>query len=126
MADPARLELVLLNLVANAIKYSDPDRSRRRSSKSRRRAAPTTPWSPTTRTCTICVRDNGLGIPEADQPAIFDRFFRAHAHLDQELGVSGTGLGLAIVIDCVQALGGAIRCESTHRRRHHASSSRCR
>jgi two-component system phosphate regulon sensor histidine kinase PhoR len=65
-----------------------------------------------THTCTICVRDNGLGIAEADQPAIFDRFFRAHAHRDQELGVSGTGLGLAIVIDCIQALGGAIRCES--------------
>ena len=61
---------------------------------------------------TFCVRDNGLGIAEADQPAIFDRFFRAHAHRDQELGVTGTGLGLAIVIDCVQALGGAIRCES--------------
>jgi len=50
--------------------------------------------------------------PEADKPAIFDRFFRAHAHLDQELGVSGTGLGLAIVVDCVQALGGNIHCES--------------
>lgn len=61
---------------------------------------------------TLCVRDNGLGIAEADQPAIFERFFRAHAHRDHELGVTGTGLGLAIVIDCVQALGGAIRCES--------------
>ena len=43
------------------------------------------------------MRDNGIGITAADQTAIFDRFFRAHAHLDQELGVSGTGLGLAIV-----------------------------
>jgi two-component system phosphate regulon sensor histidine kinase PhoR len=58
------------------------------------------------------VRDNGLGIADADQTAVFDRFFRAHAHLDQELGVTGTGLGLAIVADCVQALGGTIRCES--------------
>src|SRR4029077_6554008 len=63
-------------------------------------------------TFTLQVRDNGLGIAEEDQPAIFDRFFRAHAHRDQELGVTGTGLGLAIVIDCVQALGGAIRCAS--------------
>jgi signal transduction histidine kinase len=62
--------------------------------------------------CTICVRDNGLGINDANQTAIFDRFFRAHAHLDDELGVSGTGLGLAIVADCVEALGGTIRCES--------------
>jgi signal transduction histidine kinase len=112
VADPARLELVLLNLVANAVKYSD--------------AAKPQPWveivtarraideveSTGGPTCTICVRDNGLGIPDADQPAIFDRFFRAHAHLDQELGITGTGLGLAIVIDCVNALGGSIRCES--------------
>ena len=58
------------------------------------------------------MRDNGLGISEADKPAIFDRFFRAHAHLDQELGISGTGLGLAIVVDCVETLGGTIVCES--------------
>ena len=61
----------------------------------------------------MLVRDNGLGIPEADQAAIFERFFRAHSHLDGELGVTGTGLGLAIVVECVQALGGTIRCEST-------------
>jgi signal transduction histidine kinase len=112
VADPARLELVLLNLVANAVKYSDASKpdpfveivlARRAADEVAPIGAPT---------CTICVRDNGLGIPEADQPAIFDRFFRAHAHLDQELGVTGTGLGLASVIDCVHALGGSIRCES--------------
>jgi signal transduction histidine kinase len=105
--DPARLELVLLNLVSNAIKYSDP-------------AKPDSfieiascANSEADQMCTFCVRDNGLGIPEAEQPAIFARFFRAHAHLDTELGVSGIGLGLAIVAECVQALGGSIRCEST-------------
>ena len=113
VADPARLELVLLNLVANAVKYSDASKPEpfveivAGAPRSRRGSGPTG-----AATCTICVRDNGLGIPEADQPAIFDRFFRAHAHLDQELGVTGTGLGLAIVIDCVHALGGSIRCES--------------
>jgi signal transduction histidine kinase len=106
-ADPARIELVLLNLVSNAIKYSDP-----------RKADPfveiaVTPAGPgAAGSCTICIRDNGLGINDANQTAIFDRFFRAHAHLDDELGVSGTGLGLAIVADCVEALGGTIRCES--------------
>jgi signal transduction histidine kinase len=110
-ADPARLELVLLNLLANAIKYSDPDKADPfvEVSVSRRAVDAVTNDEAT---FTLCVRDNGLGIAEADQPAIFDRFFRAHAHRDQELGVSGTGLGLGIVIDCVQALGGAIRCES--------------
>jgi signal transduction histidine kinase len=108
VADPARLELVLLNLVGNAIKYSAADR-----------AEPFVEIAPVeesssadAKTCTIAVRDNGIGIPDADQTAIFDRFFRAHSHLDRELGVSGSGLGLAIVSECIEALGGAIRCES--------------
>ena len=33
--------------------------------------------------------------------------------MDRELGVAGMGLGLAIVADCMKALGGSIRCEST-------------
>lgn len=107
-ADPARLELILLNLVSNAIKYSDP---RKAESFVAVAVAPSTGENADS-TCTICVRDNGLGIKEADQTIVFERFFRAHAHLDTELGVTGTGLGLAIVADCVQALGGAIRCES--------------
>jgi signal transduction histidine kinase len=105
--DPARLELVLLNLVSNAIKYSDPAKpdSFVEIALCANGAAD--------ETCTLCVRDNGLGISVADQPTIFARFFRAHSHLDVALGVSGTGLGLAIVAECVQALGGSIRCEST-------------
>ena len=103
-ADPARLELILLNLVSNAIKYSDAQKPE---SFVEIAAADGEGGGPT-----IVVRDNGLGIALADQESIFERFFRAHAHLDGELGISGTGLGLAIVADCVQALGGTIRCES--------------
>ena len=106
-ADPARIELVLLNLVSNAIKYSDPKKA---DAFVEIASAPGVPGAGGC--CTICIRDNGLGINDANQTAIFDRFFRAHAHLDDELGVSGTGLGLAIVADCVEALGGTIRCES--------------
>jgi signal transduction histidine kinase len=112
VADPARLELVLLNLVANAIKYSDPEKGESFVEVAHARRQVDAALPDQADTFTLSVRDNGLGIAEADQPAIFDRFFRAHAHRDQELGVTGTGLGLAIVIDCVQALGGAIRCES--------------
>lgn len=112
VADPARLELILLNLVANAIKYSDPHKTDAFVEIAPARRAVDAVTTDEPYPFTLCVRDNGLGIAEADQPAIFDRFFRAHAHRDQELGVTGTGLGLAIVIDCVQALGGAIRCES--------------
>jgi signal transduction histidine kinase len=108
-ADPARVELVLLNLVSNAIKYSDPEKVESfvevglapRAGQGEPEAS------------TIYVRDNGIGIQNADQAVVFERFFRAHAHLDQKLGVTGTGLGLAIVADCVAALGGTIRCESS-------------
>jgi two-component system OmpR family sensor kinase len=105
--DPARLELALTNLVSNAIKYSDPHKPE-----------PVVEIVPVHRrgtpdgSCVICVRDNGLGITEANQSAIFERFFRAHAHMDGELGVTGSGLGLAIAADCIQAMGGAIECES--------------
>jgi signal transduction histidine kinase len=109
-ADPARLELALMNLVSNAIKYSDP-------------AKPDSFVEITSKAlsvdvenrCVIQVRDNGLGIPEENRAAIFDRFFRAHAHMDTELGVSGSGLGLAITADCVHAMGGSIECESNVR-----------
>ena len=102
--DSARLELVVLNLVSNAIKYCDPDKPER--------------WVEIAAdhndgAYALSVRDNGLGIPDSDQAAIFDRFFRAHSHLDGELGVSGTGLGLAIVAECVRELGASIACHST-------------
>jgi signal transduction histidine kinase len=104
--DPARLELILLNLISNGIKYSDPRKDTRTIHVG---GAPTVQddgsWA-------FTVRDNGLGIPVADQAAIFDRFFRAHEHLDGKHGVSGSGLGLSIVADCVNALGATISCAS--------------
>jgi signal transduction histidine kinase len=112
VADPARIELVLLNLVANAIKYSDVNKPEPFVEISAADPPASGHDASDGPTCTICVRDNGIGIADGDQPAVFDRFFRAHAHLDHELGVTGTGLGLAIVMDCLQALGGSIRCES--------------
>ena len=105
--DPARLELALMNLVSNAIKYSDPNKA-----DCLVEIAPAARDAAPEGSCVISVRDNGLGIGAADQPAIFDRFFRAHAHRDAELGVTGSGLGLAIAADCVRALGGTIDCES--------------
>ena len=85
VVDPARLELVLLNLVSNGIKYCDPDKADR--------FIEIAALLDSGDTCTIAVRDNGLGIPEQDQAAIFERFYRAHAHLDGTLGVTGTGIG---------------------------------
>jgi signal transduction histidine kinase len=106
-ADPARLELALINLVSNGIKYSDTAKA-----DGFVEIAAGEHDAPEG-SCVVCVRDNGLGIPEADRPAVFERFFRAHAHLDSQLGVTGSGLGLAITADCIQAMGGTIACEST-------------
>jgi signal transduction histidine kinase len=103
--DPARLELLLLNLASNGIKYSDPAKSDRFV----RIECPDAASSPVE----LVVRDNGLGIASQHQSAVFERFFRAHAHLDETLGISGTGLGLSIVADCAHGLGGTIRCDST-------------
>jgi signal transduction histidine kinase len=106
MVDPARLELILVNLVSNAIKYSDAH-------KDDRFVAIEGGASDDGTTSVLRVRDNGLGIPEADRASIFERFYRAHPHLDHSLGITGTGLGLSIVAECVEALGGSIRVEST-------------
>jgi signal transduction histidine kinase len=105
--DPARLELILINLLSNAIKYSDPAKPQPCVDV----ALDTAPPPPGM--ITLVVRDNGLGVPDEQQEEIFSRFTRAHAHLDDAHGISGSGLGLAIVAECVEAVGGAIRCEST-------------
>jgi signal transduction histidine kinase len=107
VADPARVELVLLNLVSNGIKYRDPEKGH--ALVEIVSVAPPTGDRPL---CMFEVRDNGIGIPADAQEAIFQRFYRAHEHLDTTLGVSGSGLGLSIVVDCVKALGGTIACQS--------------
>jgi signal transduction histidine kinase len=109
--DPARLELAVLNLVSNGIKYSDPEKA-----ESFVEIGPGTNRDAVANGMyAIQVRDNGLGIAEADRSSIFERFFRAHTHLDATLGVTGSGLGLAIAADCVRAMGGSIDCDSVVR-----------
>lgn len=103
--DRARLELVLVNLISNAIKYSDPAKPNRIVEVA------ATPGEHDS--CTISVRDNGIGIPEPELQPIFTRFYRGHAGRDRELGTTGLGLGLSIVADCVDALKGSLRVEST-------------
>jgi signal transduction histidine kinase len=104
-ADVARLELVLVNLISNAIKYSDPR-------KPRRVVEIDTAPSKRADVCTIRVRDNGIGIAESELKSIFSGFYRGHASRDGELGNSGLGLGLSIVHDCIDALKGDVHVES--------------
>ncbi len=103
--DAARLELVLVNLISNAIKYSDPAKAQRFVE-----IAPAPASRP--EGCAIGIRDNGIGIPETDLRSIFARFYR-RSERDRELGTTGLGLGLSIVADCVDAVRGDIRVQST-------------
>jgi signal transduction histidine kinase len=105
-ADVARLEIVLLNLVSNAIKYSDRD-------KTDRFVEVSATESDRPDTCTLRIHDNGQGIAEPELQAIFGRFYRGHAGRNRRSATSGMGLGLSIVADCVEALHGSIRVEST-------------
>jgi signal transduction histidine kinase len=103
--DVARVELILINLVSNAIKYSDPVKSERFVDVSARVTEDGA--------CILQVRDNGLGIDAADLESVFKRFYRAHANRDHELGSTGIGLGLFIAQECVSALRGTIAVRST-------------
>jgi signal transduction histidine kinase len=98
--DATRCELVLVNLIGNAIKYSDPKKQDR---WTRISAEPVEEsfWR-------ITVEDNGIGIPDDMQPFVFERFVRAHPEM-----TDGTGLGLAIARDAVLQMGGKIWLEST-------------
>jgi signal transduction histidine kinase len=102
--DVARVELILINLVSNAIKYSDPSKGERVVDVSARASADGG--------VVIDVSDNGLGIDEKHLSSIFRRFYRAHADRDRELGSAGIGLGLFITQECVAALRGTISVQS--------------
>jgi signal transduction histidine kinase len=101
--DVGRLELAFVNLLSNAIKYSDPDKAERFVAVSGAIADGH---------ARIEVRDNGVGIPEAALPRIFERFTRAHTEQAELRHVGGIGLGLSIVEDCVRAMGGRIDVEA--------------
>jgi two-component system phosphate regulon sensor histidine kinase PhoR len=60
----------------------------------------------------IWVTDNGIGIPSADLPHIFRRFYRVEKHHSQR-EIKGTGLGLSIVKRAIEAHGGSIGVTST-------------
>ena len=95
-ADERLLRHVFTNLLTNAVKYSDPGQVVRFEIACARPEI-------------ICaIRDQGIGIPEADREWLFNAFHRGHnvAHRP------GTGLGLVIVKRCVDLHGGKIEVES--------------
>jgi len=97
--DPVLLEQAVVNLLDNAVKYSDPEREVEISG----RAAD--------REIRIRVRDQGVGIERRHLPRLFERFYRVDKARSRAVG--GTGLGLAIVKHIAQAHGGHVSVEST-------------
>ncbi|HWG91231.1 MAG TPA: ATP-binding protein [Candidatus Thermoplasmatota archaeon] len=97
-AQAGRLELVLLNLIANGIKYGNPDHPH-----------VVVKAAEVPNGVEIHVDDNGEGIPENLREQVFRLFYRAPGHN----GIPGTGLGLAIVQRIVSQHGGEVRIETS-------------
>jgi signal transduction histidine kinase len=97
-ADPTRLEQVLTNLVSNAVKYSAPD------------TTVTVEVDSGDAGFTVRVRDQGQGIPLAEQEKLFQIY--ATTSIRGTAGEKSTGLGLAIARKIVEAHGGTIGLES--------------
>ncbi len=94
------LESLVLNLLTNALKFTEDGGWVR----CRLRSAPGS--------VSLEVRDNGLGIPDAEQARLFSRFFRSSTA--KRHNIQGTGLGLTIVESIVTNLGGDIFVNSKH------------
>ena len=97
-ADREALGLALRNLLDNAVKYSPGCR---------------TVWMdtvPADGRLAVRVRDQGVGIPPAEQRAIFDKFVRGS--VSRDAGIKGTGIGLTLARHIVDAHHGEIRLES--------------
>ncbi|MBD0305564.1 MAG: HAMP domain-containing protein [Nitrospiraceae bacterium] len=104
LGDEGRLVQVLTNLLDNAVKYT-PERGWIHVAARRMPSDQTASHEQVE----LSVSDNGLGIPEADRPRVFERFYRVDKARSRELG--GTGLGLAIVKHIVEGHGGQIWVE---------------
>lgn len=97
--DQSALERILINLVDNAIKYSEDGSEVLISCRVH------------SGDVIVMVRDQGVGIPVEDQKRIFERFYRVDKARSRQAG--GTGLGLSIVKHLVRAQNGEIWVEST-------------
>ncbi|WP_207952163.1 sensor histidine kinase [Paenibacillus turpanensis] len=98
-ADGLRLEQIVINLLDNAIRYSQNGQIR-----AEVRYEPKTPYY------TIVVEDTGVGMAEEEVSRIFERFYRVEKSRSRNYG--GTGLGLAIVKQLVEILEGTITVKS--------------
>ena len=93
------IELAILNLLENAVKYS------------REKAKLLIEYRQDSKEHKISIKDSGIGIPKENIPYIFDRFYAVNKPLSRKLG--GAGLGLSIVKTIIDKHQGSIAVEST-------------
>jgi signal transduction histidine kinase len=99
--DPEQIDRLLMNLLANAVKFTPPD------------GTVTVTARREDDVVLIVVADTGMGIPQAEQQALFVRFFRASNAIHR--AIPGAGLGLAIVRTIVDNHGARVEVESTEK-----------
>ncbi len=102
IGDRTRLQQVLMNLVSNALKFTDEGEIALR--------ADITPDGDDHLIAHITVSDSGIGIDREKLPLIFEKFTQADETITRRFG--GSGLGLSIARSLVQLMGGDIRVES--------------
>ncbi len=100
VGDPTQLERVVMNLVTNAVKFTEDGGVVRARVEVQGDEA------------VLSVTDTGIGIPAEEQSNLFQKFFRSSTA--QKEAIQGTGLGLSIVAAIVSAHGGTIRVRSEH------------
>ena len=98
LADPNLMEMAFMNLIENGAKYSNPP------------AHITITMDRDDKNITISVADKGIGIPDADQENIFQRFYTVNKARSRKLG--GSGLGLSIVETVIEKHQGTISVKS--------------
>jgi two-component system phosphate regulon sensor histidine kinase PhoR len=96
LGDQGRVEQVLVNLIHNAIKFTDAG------------GRVTVSAEADGEFVRVSVADTGVGISQDDLPRIFERFYKT----DKARSGGGTGLGLAIAKHIIEAHGGQIRVSS--------------
>jgi two-component system phosphate regulon sensor histidine kinase PhoR len=96
--DPTLIEQAVVNLLDNALKYSEPQSTVMLESNQQNSEV------------VISVQDHGIGIAQKHLPRLFERFYRVDKARSRKMG--GTGLGLAIVKHIAQAHGGHVSVES--------------